>query len=59
MLKLLYIYTWRFLGFCYHFVTFFEIYISTVREIYYEKKNLTEILRQAFCLSEKDCYKYW
>ena len=48
-----------FLDFCHHFVTFFEIYSWTVYEIYNEKKNLAAILRQGFCLSEKDCYKYW
>ena len=48
-----------FLDFCHHFVTFFEIYSLTVQEIYCEKKFLTAILRQVFCLSEKDCYKYW
>ena len=48
-----------FLDFCHHFVTFFEIYSLTVHEIYFEKNILAAILRQGFCLSEKDCYKYW
>ena len=48
-----------FLDFCYHFVTFFEIYSLNVHQIYYEKNFLAAILRQGFCLSEKDCYKYW
>ena len=48
-----------FLDSCHHFVTFFEIYSLTVQEIYCEKKFLTAILRQVFCLSEKDYYKYW
>ena len=47
------------LDFCHNFVIFFGIYSLTDHEIYYEKKNLTVILRQAFCLSEKDCYKYY
>ena len=48
-----------FLDFCHHFVTFFEIYSLTVHEIYCEKIFWAPILRQGFCLSEKDCYKYW
>ena len=47
-----------FLDFC-HFVIFFEIYSLTVHEIYFERNILAAILRQGFCLSEKDCYKYW
>ena len=45
--------------FHHHFVTFFEIYILTIQEIYSENKILAAILRQGFSLSKKDCYKYW
>ena len=59
MLKLLYVFTWRFFrflpSFCY---IFWNLLFNCPWDLLWKKK-LTAILRQGFCLSEKDCYKYW
>ena len=59
MLKLLYIYMWRFFrfspSFCY---IFWNLYFNCSGDLLWKKK-LTAILRQVFCLSEIDSYKFW
>ena len=44
----------------YYEIKFLKIFQSFSKAtLSYWKEGNTTILRQGFCLSEKDCYKYW